>query len=122
MTKQVLSAKCEALGLPFAPIARPSDLFDDPHLLASGGLLATDMTTARDDPAMPPHQAVAGLPTLPITFDEARVGLRRQPPRVGQHSIELAREAGLTDVQIDKLIELGVLTVPAQSIDRPPID
>jgi len=29
MTKQEVMARCEALGLPFAPIAKPEDLFDD---------------------------------------------------------------------------------------------
>ncbi len=38
MSKQELMDKCEALGLPFAPIAKPEDLFDDPHLNAAGGL------------------------------------------------------------------------------------
>src|SRR4029077_3607516 len=38
MSKQELMAKCDELGLPFAPIAKPEDLFDDPHLNAGGGL------------------------------------------------------------------------------------
>lgn len=31
-----LIARLEGTGLPFAPIARPQDMFDDPHLNASG--------------------------------------------------------------------------------------
>ncbi len=42
LTKQELMDKCERLGLPYAPIVKPEDLFDDPHLKASGGL--TDIT------------------------------------------------------------------------------
>src|SRR5262245_33868272 len=38
LTKAELLAKCEELGLPFAPITKPEDLFEDPHLKASGGL------------------------------------------------------------------------------------
>ena len=38
-SKADLMEKCEALGLPFAPIGKPADLFDDPHLNASGGLV-----------------------------------------------------------------------------------
>jgi crotonobetainyl-CoA:carnitine CoA-transferase CaiB-like acyl-CoA transferase len=37
-TKAELVAKCEKLGIPFAPIVRPVELLDDPHLNASGGL------------------------------------------------------------------------------------
>ena len=47
MTKQELMDRCESLGLPFAPIAKPDDLFDDPHLNASGGL-APDHAAQRD--------------------------------------------------------------------------
>jgi len=39
--KAELMAKCEAVGLPYAPITKPEDLFDDPHLNASGGLVET---------------------------------------------------------------------------------
>ncbi|MBW7930722.1 MAG: CoA transferase, partial [Gammaproteobacteria bacterium] len=42
--KQELMAKLEKTGLPFAPIARPEQLFDDPHLAASGGLLPMTIT------------------------------------------------------------------------------
>ncbi len=37
-TKAELLEKCEALGLPYSPIQKPTDLYNDPHLLASGGL------------------------------------------------------------------------------------
>src|SRR3989442_4723795 len=40
-SKNELAAKLEAIGLPFAPIAKPWDLLDDLHLKASGGLLET---------------------------------------------------------------------------------
>ena len=33
-----LGARFERNGLPYAPITRPQDLFDDPHLRATGGL------------------------------------------------------------------------------------
>jgi crotonobetainyl-CoA:carnitine CoA-transferase CaiB-like acyl-CoA transferase len=37
MSKQELMDKCEQLGLPYAPITKPEDLFSDPHLTKSGG-------------------------------------------------------------------------------------
>ena len=42
-----LSAKLEAAGLPYAPIVRPEQLFQDPHLKASGGLIPCRPTMAR---------------------------------------------------------------------------
>jgi crotonobetainyl-CoA:carnitine CoA-transferase CaiB-like acyl-CoA transferase len=60
LPKAELMARCEALGLSFAPIARPADLFEDPHLLASGGLLPTEMATSEGAPAGGPAQDMAG--------------------------------------------------------------
>ena len=112
MTKPELMARCEALGLPFAPIAKPSDLFTDPHLLQSGGLLDTELTSAQGAKGGLPAQAMAWLPALPVSLADGRPKLRRQPPRPGQHGIEIAREAGLTEAQIATLIERGVLGAP----------
>src|SRR5262249_16008256 len=55
-----LAAKLEAIGMPFAPIAKPWDLLDDPHLSARGGLLETRARakTLRG-PARPPRPATA---------------------------------------------------------------
>ena len=55
LTKRELMARCERLGIPYAPIAKPSDLFDDPHLLASGGLLPVEMATAEGRGRRPGH-------------------------------------------------------------------
>ena len=106
LPKSVLMARCEALGLPFAPIARPAELFDDPHLLASSGLLTTDLHSAE---AMTSKQPTAGLPNLPIALPDGRPTLRRQPPRAGEHNVAIAREAGLSEEDIAALLQSGVL-------------
>lgn len=116
LPKAELMARCEALGLPFAPIAKPADLFDDPHLLASGGLLPTDLTGAEAAPGGSAHQPVAGLPGLPISLVDGRPGLRRQPPRVGEHGMEIAREAGLSEAEIIALIADGTLSAPERAV------
>src|SRR5205823_1246191 len=59
MTKQALMDKCESLGLPFAPIAKPEDLFDDPHLNASDGLTPVTLLNG----------AKTKVPILPIEMD-----------------------------------------------------
>ena len=63
-TKQGLMLKLEKTGLPFAPIQRPEDLFDDPHLRAAGGLL--DMIL--------PDGGEVSLPALPLAIDGQRIG------------------------------------------------
>ena len=73
MTRDEVVAKLERSGLPFAPIARPEDLFDDPHLVASGGLEAVTLPTG-ETPA---------LPTLPIAFDGERTGRPATLPKAG---------------------------------------
>lgn len=57
VSKAELMARVEALGLPFAPIARPSDLFEDPHLLASGGMMPIALA-AESAPGGRPSRAV----------------------------------------------------------------
>ncbi len=112
LPKAELMARCEALGLPFAPIARPSDQFDDPHLLASGGLLDVALAGAEGAWATAAAPAAsAGLPALPVIIDDIRPGLRRQPPRPGEHGHDVLREAGLAEAEIAGLIADGIVTI-----------
>ena len=97
-TKQELTAKCEQLGLPYAPIARPEDLFDDPHLKASGGL--TDITLM--------NGVTTRVPVLPIEMDGERLGTRLDLPKVGEHTRELLAGLGYSSRQIDDLVKEGV--------------
>ena len=99
-TKAELMARCEALGLPYAPIARPAELFDDPHLNASGGLLEV---------RLPEDGRSLRLPALPLALDGARPGLRRDLPRVGEHGAEIARELGYDAAEIERLRDGGGL-------------
>jgi crotonobetainyl-CoA:carnitine CoA-transferase CaiB-like acyl-CoA transferase len=79
LRKDELAAKLEAAGLPYAPITRPDQLVDDPHLKASGGLVP--MTT--DDGSS--TQVVL----LPLLMDGRRPGVRTALPKVGEHSDEV---------------------------------
>ncbi|MGY4800757.1 hydroxymethylglutaryl-CoA lyase [Teichococcus aerofrigidensis] len=112
LPKAELMARCEALGLPFAPIAKPGELLDDPHLRASGGLLPVDLSGAEAAPRDVQARADAGLPGLPVLLPGGRPALRRQPPRVGEHNAEIAREAGLSEAEIAGLTARGILAVP----------
>ncbi len=84
LTKPALMQKAEALGLPFAPIAQPVELFDDPHLNGSEGLLPVTLDDGR----------VVRLPALPLAMDGERLGLRRDLPGVGEHTAEIMAELG----------------------------
>ena len=94
MDKPELMARCEALGLPFAPIARPDDLFDDPHLNASGGLAPVTLGNG----------VKTKVPVLPIEMDGARFGARRDIPRVGEHTREVLAGIGYDPAAIDRLV------------------
>lgn len=102
-SKQDLMAKLEKTGLPFAPIARPEQLFDDPHLVASGGLLPLTVTDGER------KGEATRLPALPLEMDGHRFGVLRDLPRRGQHSREVLAEAGYSAAQIAELVSQGVV-------------
>jgi crotonobetainyl-CoA:carnitine CoA-transferase CaiB-like acyl-CoA transferase len=88
----------ERAGLPFAPINRPEDLFDDPHLAATGGLADVRLPDGQ-------HAGQSVKATLfPITLAGQRLGVRLDPPKMGEHTRDLLRGLGYDDAQIDALI------------------
>jgi crotonobetainyl-CoA:carnitine CoA-transferase CaiB-like acyl-CoA transferase len=96
-----LSAKLEAIGLPFAPIARPWDLLEDPHLCSSGGLLATSI-----------NGKTIRVPALPLELDGERLGKRSDPPRIGEHGRELLAELGCSPQEIESLRDRRIVALP----------
>ena len=99
MTKQQVLDKCEELGLPYAPIARPEDLFDDPHLKASGGLAELTLLNG----------IKTRVPALPIEMDGKRFGTRFDLAQVGAHTREVLAGLGYTGAEIGRLIDQGVV-------------
>ena len=94
-----LSAIFEKNALPFAPITRPEELFDDPHLNQTGGLAPLTM----------PDGSQTKVPLLPLTLDGERPGIRLQPPRLGEHSTQLLGELGYSDAEIVAMAASGVI-------------
>ena len=80
--RAALVEKLEAIGLPFAPVSRPDELFDDPHL-NHGGLV--DVTV--------PGGAATRLPALPLEFDGQRLGLRLDVPLADADRAAILSEA-----------------------------
>jgi len=98
-----LAGLMEKAGLPFAPIRKPEDLYDDEHLLATGGL--ADMRLSDG----PKAGEVVKTTLFPITLDGCRLGVRIDPPRLGQHTAELLKEMGCSEDEIAALRERNVV-------------
>jgi crotonobetainyl-CoA:carnitine CoA-transferase CaiB-like acyl-CoA transferase len=96
-TSTEIVAIAERIGIPFAPVAKTADLFDDPQLNAGVGLLPIDM----------PGGGQTKLPRLPLEMGDHKLGLQRQAPKVGEHTREVMLEAGYTESEIADLIMKG---------------
>ncbi len=94
-----LIAKLEGTGLPFAPIARPEDMFDDPHLNASGGL----------EPVTLASGGQTKLPSLPIEMNGSRPSSPASLSEVGEHSDSILTELGLDTKDIRALRDAGTV-------------
>lgn len=95
-----LSAVFEKNELPFAPITKPQELFDDPHLNATGGLAPVRMNDGSQ----------SKVPLMPFTLGGERAGIRLQPPLLGEHTNALLREVGYSDAQIAALKAENITT------------
>ena len=98
-TKADLVAKLETTGLPFAPIGKPEDMFDDPHLLSGGGL--GDVTL--------PNGTRTQLPNLPLEMQGVRPTQGGSLAKPGEHTAEILRSLGLHGVELEKLRRDGVV-------------
>ncbi|MDX2225380.1 MAG: CaiB/BaiF CoA-transferase family protein [Rhodospirillaceae bacterium] len=101
MTKAELMAKLEQTGMPFAPISKPHEMFDDPHLNAAGGLVP--LTVADGER----KGAKMKLPALPVEVAGQRPGVRLDVPRQGQHTTDVLKELGYDDATIAAMLKAG---------------
>ena len=97
-TSSEIIAKLEGTGLPFAPIAKPEDMFDDPHLNASGGL----------EPVRLPDGSETMLPLIPIEMNGHRLGVSSTIPQIGENTSSILIALGYDDAQIDAMFKTGV--------------
>ena len=101
-TAEQLGSRFEENGLPYAPITRPHDLFDDPHLNATGGLA----------PVTLPDGRVTTTPLLPLAMDGRRLAMRSNPPQLGEHSVALLGALGYAESDIEALVRDGIVGTP----------
>jgi crotonobetainyl-CoA:carnitine CoA-transferase CaiB-like acyl-CoA transferase len=103
---QHLAEVFEANGLPYAPIAKPQDLFDDEHLVETGGLAPV---TIPADANLTGRAVTTAMPLLPMTMDGARFPVRSGPPSLGADTGDLLADLGYSAAEIDALRSAGVI-------------
>ncbi|MGE0419481.1 MAG: CoA transferase, partial [Acetobacteraceae bacterium] len=106
LPQKEIEERCERCNVSWAPVAQPGDMFTDPHLLATGGLV--DVFVSRFGAE---GGKWVGLPALPVEFGAARERptVTRQPPRIGEHNTDILTEAGFTTAEITALRERGII-------------
>ncbi len=92
-----LAALFERAGLPYAPIRKPEELFDDPHLKATGGLADIQLTDGER------RGQTTQTTLLPFTLSGARLGAGSQPPTMGQDTADLLVSLGYGASEIEAL-------------------
>jgi crotonobetainyl-CoA:carnitine CoA-transferase CaiB-like acyl-CoA transferase len=95
---QHLADLFERHALPFAPIKRPEELFDDPHLTGTGALADIKLPDGQK------QGETVQTTLLPVTLAGERLPVRADPPRLGEHTRELLAGLGLAEADVDRLI------------------
>ena len=84
-------------NVPHGPVQSIEDLLDDPQLAATGFWKEVDH----------PSEGRMRMPDIPPRFSRTEPDIRRLPPRLGEHSVEILAEAGLSQTEIDALVAAG---------------
>ena len=84
---------CERIGVPFAPILRPDQLFDDAHVNHPGATVEITLSNGMR----------AKVPALPVEYNGFRPGLHRGLPQIGEHNEDVANELGYSDEKFKRL-------------------
>jgi crotonobetainyl-CoA:carnitine CoA-transferase CaiB-like acyl-CoA transferase len=108
LTKDELFRLCEEAGIPFSPIAKPEELFEDPQLNEGGGLVETTL----------PGGIRTKLPRIPLRVGSYDFGLRNDPPEVGQDGQELLESIGLSRDEIEELKRENIVVASGPKGDK----
>ena len=98
MTRAEVIAKLDGTGMPFAPIGKPEELFDDPHLNA-GGMEPVTLDTGTE----------TKLPTIPLEMDGKRPGAPSALPKPGADARAVLADLGYSAERIASLIDSGAV-------------
>jgi crotonobetainyl-CoA:carnitine CoA-transferase CaiB-like acyl-CoA transferase len=99
--RKELMSKLNKAEVPYAPVNTPADLYEDPYLMGDQNRLLP----------VNAGQKTVRLPALPIESGAFEFSVRRQPPRLGEHSGEILRELGLSDSEIDRLVKENIVGI-----------
>jgi crotonobetainyl-CoA:carnitine CoA-transferase CaiB-like acyl-CoA transferase len=98
-SKEEIIQVCEKAGIPFAPIAHPEDLFEDPQLNAGGGLVEVPL----------PQGGRTKLPRIPVRVGSHQFGLRSGAPSLGEGAREVLKAEGIPDQEVEQLKKEGIV-------------
>lgn len=96
-----VNARCERAGLPFAPVRKPVDLFEDRQLLEGGGMVETRLNDGRSVP----------LPRIPLRMNGHDFGLRLETPAIGEGARAFLADLGYDTESIARLVQDSVLEI-----------
>jgi crotonobetainyl-CoA:carnitine CoA-transferase CaiB-like acyl-CoA transferase len=103
-SKNQIIALCEKADIPFSPIARPEDLFDDPQLNTGGSLLKTIL----------PNGTETKLPKFPLEYGENTEGMAfnnstNYVPKIGEHTVDILKEMGYSEKAIEQYLAKNIV-------------
>lgn len=99
LSKAELVTLSQEAKVPFAPLMRPDQLFDDHHLNESGGLVQTTF----------PGGIRTKMPKIPLRIGDYNFNLKTDPPEVGQYGRSVLSSIGYAEEEIETLTENGIV-------------
>ena len=90
-------AALDKANIPGMIVNSLESLLSDPHLVATGFWQLVDH----------PTEGRLRMPGMPAAYSKTPADIRRLPPRLGEHTLEILREAGYGQADIDALLASG---------------
>ena len=98
-TKEEWTTILVGAGIPVGPINKIDEALDNPHVRMSGSIATVEHPTL----------GLLEQLTTPIRLGGSVPQPRRPPPLLGQHTVEILREAGFSADRIKALLEGGIV-------------
>jgi len=92
-------AELDRLNIPAMIVNSLESLLQDPQLEATGFWQTVEH----------PSEGTLRLPGIPATYSKTPGTIRRLPPRLGEHSLDILREFGVEQSEIDALLASGAV-------------
>jgi crotonobetainyl-CoA:carnitine CoA-transferase CaiB-like acyl-CoA transferase len=102
-------AFCDRAGIAAMPVIEPQALWDDPHVRAAG------LLGVAEHPTEGTYRTIGS----PVIFHKTPTSIRKHAPNLGEDTVSVMQEAGLSEAQIQFLLARGVLRQFAPAEERP---